>query len=114
VLEGPDASRRACAGDQGQYLEVLAPDDDHPLIVLTETKFSIRYIPVWARYSLLREDCTVRALPWWSPTRVLDKSMVPRATAAIPRCATTAPRHCRSHSCALDARPPPTAPRTAR
>jgi hypothetical protein len=28
--------------------------------------------------------------------------------------ATTAPRCCRSHSCAFDARPPPTAPRTAR
>ena len=27
--------------------------DDHPFIVLTETKFSIRYIPVWARYSPL-------------------------------------------------------------
>jgi hypothetical protein len=25
-------------------------DDDEPFIVLTETKFSIRYIPVWARY----------------------------------------------------------------
>jgi hypothetical protein len=35
-------------------------------------------------------------------------------TAAIPRCAITAPRRCRSHSCALDARLPPTAPRTAR
>jgi hypothetical protein len=29
-------------------------DDDHPFIVLTETKFSIRYIPVWAWYSPLR------------------------------------------------------------
>jgi hypothetical protein len=29
-------------------------DDDDPFIVLTETKFSIRYIPVWARYSPLR------------------------------------------------------------
>ena len=28
--------------------------DDDPFIVLTETKFSIRYIPVWARYSPLR------------------------------------------------------------
>jgi hypothetical protein len=24
-------------------------DDDDPFIVLTETKFSIRYIPVWVR-----------------------------------------------------------------
>ncbi len=31
-----------------------AIDDDHPFIVLTETKFSLRYIPVWARYSPLR------------------------------------------------------------
>ena len=38
----------------------------------------------------------------------------PRASAAMPRCAATAPRRCRSHSCALDARPPPTVPRTAR
>jgi hypothetical protein len=29
-------------------------DDDDPLIVLTETKFNICYIPVWARYSTLR------------------------------------------------------------
>ena len=29
-------------------------EDDDPFIVLTETKFSIRYIPVWARYSPLR------------------------------------------------------------
>ena len=28
--------------------------DDDPFIVLTETKFSIRYIPVWARYSPCR------------------------------------------------------------
>jgi hypothetical protein len=26
-------------------------DDDHPFIVLTETKFSLRCIPVWVRYS---------------------------------------------------------------
>jgi len=26
-------------------------EDDHPFIVLTETKFSLRCIPVWARYS---------------------------------------------------------------
>ena len=25
----------------------VAPDDDHPFIVLTETKFSFRCIPVW-------------------------------------------------------------------
>jgi len=31
----------------------VIPVDD-PFIVLTETKFSIRYIPVWARYSPLR------------------------------------------------------------
>jgi hypothetical protein len=30
----------------------------------------------------------------------------PRATAAMTRCATTVPRCCRSHSCALDARLP--------
>ena len=29
-------------------------DDDDPFSVLTETKFSIRYIPVWTRYSPLR------------------------------------------------------------
>jgi hypothetical protein len=32
---------------------VCVCDDDDPSIVLTETKFSIRYIPVWARYSPL-------------------------------------------------------------
>jgi hypothetical protein len=29
----------------------LRIDDDRPFIVLTKTKFSIRYIPVWARYN---------------------------------------------------------------
>ena len=29
-------------------------DDDHPFIVLTETKFSFRCIPVWDRYSTHR------------------------------------------------------------
>jgi hypothetical protein len=32
----------------------------------------------------------------------------------MPRCAIIAPRRCRSHSCALDARPQPIAPSTAR
>ena len=31
----------------------LDAGDDDPFIVLPETKFSIRYIPVWARYSPL-------------------------------------------------------------
>jgi hypothetical protein len=30
--------------------------DDDPFIVLTETKFSIRYIPVWARRVLASPD----------------------------------------------------------
>ena len=29
-------------------------NDDDPFLVLPETKFSVRYIPVWARYSHLR------------------------------------------------------------
>jgi hypothetical protein len=37
----------------GVHQAVFADDDD-PFIVLTETKFSICYIPVWARYSPLR------------------------------------------------------------
>jgi hypothetical protein len=37
-------------------------DDDDPFIVLTETKFSIRYIPVWARYSPLRTRVKAHAL----------------------------------------------------
>ena len=36
--------------------------DDHPFIVLTETKFSIRYIPVWARYSPLRTRVEAHAI----------------------------------------------------
>jgi len=32
-------------------LTLFITDDDHPFIVLTETKFSLRCIPVWARYS---------------------------------------------------------------
>jgi hypothetical protein len=32
----------------------VSSDDDRPFIVLTETKFSKRHIPVWARYSPLR------------------------------------------------------------
>ena len=37
-------------------------DDDHPFIVLTETKFSIRYIPVWARYSPLQTRVEAHAI----------------------------------------------------
>jgi hypothetical protein len=37
-------------------------DDDDPFIVLTETKFSIRYIPVWARYSPLRTRVEAHAI----------------------------------------------------
>jgi hypothetical protein len=36
--------------------------DDDPFIVLTETKFSIRYIPVWDRYSPLRTRVKAHAL----------------------------------------------------
>jgi hypothetical protein len=36
--------------------------DDHPFIVLTETKFSIRYIPVWARYSPLQTRVEAHAI----------------------------------------------------
>jgi hypothetical protein len=38
------------------------PDIDDPFIVLTETKFSIRYIPVWARYSPLRTRVEAHAI----------------------------------------------------
>ena len=37
-------------------------DDDDPFIVLTETKFSNRYIPVWARYSPLRTRVEAHAI----------------------------------------------------
>jgi hypothetical protein len=37
-------------------------DDDDPFIVLTETKFSICYIPVWARYSPLRTRVKAHAI----------------------------------------------------
>ena len=37
-------------------------EDDDPFIVLTETKFSIRYIPVWARYSPLRTRVEAHAI----------------------------------------------------
>ena len=37
-------------------------NDDDPFIVLTETKFSIRYIPVWARYSPLRTRVEAHAI----------------------------------------------------
>ena len=33
------------------WVQFRTHDDDHPFIVLTETKFSLRCIPVWARYS---------------------------------------------------------------
>jgi hypothetical protein len=36
--------------------------DDDPFIVLTETKFSNRYIPVWARYSPLRTRVEAHAI----------------------------------------------------
>ena len=36
--------------------------DDDPFIVLTETKFSIRYIPFWARYSPLRTRVEAHAI----------------------------------------------------
>jgi hypothetical protein len=36
--------------------------DDDPFIVLTETKFSFRYIPVWARYSPLRTRVEAHAI----------------------------------------------------
>ena len=36
--------------------------DDDPFIVLTETKFNIRYIPVWARYSPLRTRVEAHAI----------------------------------------------------
>ena len=36
--------------------------DDDPFIVLTETKFSILYIPVWARYSPLRTRVEAHAI----------------------------------------------------
>ena len=44
----------ACAVRTGSGPLLMRGDDDDPFIVLTETKFSIRYIPVWARYSSLR------------------------------------------------------------
>ena len=37
-------------------------DDDDRFIVLTETKFSIRYILVWARYSPLRTRVEAHAI----------------------------------------------------
>jgi hypothetical protein len=37
-------------------------DDDDLFIVLTETKFSICYIPVWARYSPLRTRVKAHAI----------------------------------------------------
>ena len=37
-------------------------EDDDPFIVLTETKFSIRCIPVWARYSPLRTRVEAHAI----------------------------------------------------
>jgi hypothetical protein len=40
---------------------LLVDDDDDPFIVLTETKFSICYIPVWARYSPLSKGSDVGA-----------------------------------------------------
>jgi hypothetical protein len=62
-------------------------------------------------------ETTLRVVHWEPLERSRcqgRRTQRPRATAAMPRCAVTAPRRCRSHSCALDARPPPTAPRTAR
>ena len=37
-------------------------DDDDPFIVFAETKFSICYIPVWARYSPLRTSVKTHAM----------------------------------------------------
>ena len=37
-------------------------DDDRSFIVLTETKTSNRYIPVWARYSPLRTRVEAHAI----------------------------------------------------
>ena len=37
-------------------------NDDQPFIVLTETKTSNRYIPVWARYSPLRNRVEAHAI----------------------------------------------------
>jgi len=48
----PEASGsfRKLLGASGKLLE-----DDYPFIVLTETKFSLRCIPVWVRYSPHRQ-----------------------------------------------------------
>jgi hypothetical protein len=43
---------KRCERSQISPSQLDAGDDD-PFIVLPETKFSIRYIPVWARYSPL-------------------------------------------------------------
>ncbi len=38
---------RACVPDVPPFLLPCPPPDDDPFIVLTETKFSFRCIPVW-------------------------------------------------------------------
>ena len=44
-IPGP---RNSGSGDIGYgFVDLGRPDDDHPFIVLTETKFSFRCIPVW-------------------------------------------------------------------
>ena len=63
-------------------------DDDHPFIVLPETKFSIRCIPVWAR------GCGVRGPIWClnlvsvskhgSEPSSLSRRSRPAASTAIP------------------------------
>jgi hypothetical protein len=53
----PPRALRAWAAARSASIHTLTlthTNDDDPFIVLTETKFSIRYIPVWARYSSLR------------------------------------------------------------
>ena len=54
VVCPPGGCRRRCLA--------ITADDDDPFIVLTETKFRIRYIPVWARYSPLRPRVEARAI----------------------------------------------------
>jgi hypothetical protein len=53
-------------GSQVQALRHWSPQlksyDDHPFIVLTETKFSFRCIPVWDRYSPHRTRVEKQAL----------------------------------------------------
>jgi hypothetical protein len=57
--------RRMCvcfSTDEAWRAEEEDDGNDDPFIVLTETKFSIRYIPVWARYSPLRTRVEAHAI----------------------------------------------------